>query len=181
MGDCHTLDDLNSVPGTHTAEGDSHELSSDLHSRAVAHVPAPNTWTDASRQKQVTNEHIIIINTHEGNASANYWRTSPHRLTPTIPTLNCRVVARIPGHWPRTAGKEANGATSKNGLAASYKVKHIHTIRPGSPTPWYYPQRNKNCSHINTCYTSIHVDSTHDHPNLETAQMYFSKQKSKQW
>lgn len=99
MGDCHTLDDLNSVPGTHRAEGDSHKPSSDPHSRAVARVPAPNTWADASWQKQVTNEHINIIIAHEGNPSANYWRTSPHRLTPTIPTLNCRVAAGIPGHW----------------------------------------------------------------------------------
>lgn len=134
MGDCHTLDDLNSVPGTHMAEGNSHKLFSNLHSRAVAHVPAPNARTDASRQKQVTNEHTIIIITHEGNASANYWHTSPHRLTPTIPTL------KLPsgGQDSRALtshSEEANGATSKNGLAVSYKVKHIHNIRPGSLTP----------------------------------------------
>lgn len=154
--------------------GDSHKLSSDLHSRAVAHVPAPNTRTDASRQKQVTNENTIIIITHEGNASANYWRTSPHRLTAMIPTLKL-LSGGQDSRALTSRSEEANGTTSKNGLAVSYKVKHIHTIRPGSLIPWYYPQRNKNCSHINTCYTSIHVDSIHDHPNLETAQMYFSK------
>lgn len=67
-----------------------------------------------------------------GKASANYWCAFPHRPTPTIPTLKLPSGGRDSrGLTSHTASKEANGATSKNGLAVSYKVKHTHTIWPG--------------------------------------------------
>lgn len=47
-------------------------------------------------------------------------------------------------------------------LAVSNKVKHILTVGPSSPTPWYLPERNENIYSHKNVYAKVYCGFIHN-------------------